>query len=373
MACDTNYSDVVILLHLDGPNGGTTFTDSSPAPNTFNASGGADLTTSNPAFGTASLNIGALSSSTNDFIATPAATHGPLDIFSAAVDFTIEGQYMAPVAGNSNSVTFDYQGSTVDSGIVLTVNPSSGVLDVVQSNNMFFAGWPSLTATVGALSGGTWYHFAVERKGSNGYLYWNGTLVASTIGHWAGTPSPPTGTNRVSLGWSVAISGGMEPCQLDEFRVTIGLARYTSNFTPPSSAFGGACGPSISTQPQDVSVEAPFSATFSVTASSSGGPLTYQWYVNGVSIPGATSSTYVIDPTSEALNGNSYTVYVSDNNGSLLSNAAVLTITGVRGGTAYGKFVGAPPVFKAVEIANIGDIEPKVWHPYSISTVRSRS
>jgi len=95
--------------------------------------------------------------------------------------------------------------------------------------------------------------------------------------------------------------------------------------------------------------------------------------VNGVSIPGATSSTYVIDPTSEALNGNSYTVYVSDNNGSLLSNAAVLTITGVRGGTAYGKFVGAPPVFKAVEIANIGDIEPKVWHPYSISTVRSRS
>jgi beta-lactam-binding protein with PASTA domain len=45
---------------------------------------------------------------------------------------------------------------------------------------------------------------------------------------------------------------------------------------------------------------------------------------------------------------------------------------GIGGGSAYGKFVGSW-VGKAIELTNIGDIEPKVWRPIHVQTARSRS
>ena len=66
-------------------------------------------------------------------------------------------------------------------------------------------------------------------------------------------------------------------------------------------------------------------ATFSVTATGTG-PLTYQWYVNGVPINGATSSIYTTPPTTLGQSGSVYTVTVSNSVGSVTSTGATLTV-----------------------------------------------
>ena len=79
-----------------------------------------------------------------------------------------------------------------------------------------------------------WQHFAVVREGSTMTLYIDGTA--------RGTGSNSTDFNRsrpFRLGniHNATANGGYGfPGYIDDFRVTKGLARYTSNFTPPSAA-----------------------------------------------------------------------------------------------------------------------------------------
>ncbi len=66
-------------------------------------------------------------------------------------------------------------------------------------------------------------------------------------------------------------------------------------------------------------------ATFSVTATGTG-PFTYQWFENGVAIPGATSSSYTTSTTAASQSGSVFTVVVSNSAGSVTSAPATLTV-----------------------------------------------
>ncbi len=79
------------------------------------------------------------------------------------------------------------------------------------------------------------------------------------------------------------------------------------------------------TQPANQTVLVGQTASFSVTASGTG-PLTYQWYKNGVAIAGATSSTYATPPTTTGDSGAVFTVTVSNSTGSATSGPATLTV-----------------------------------------------
>jgi hypothetical protein len=77
--------------------------------------------------------------------------------------------------------------------------------------------------------------------------------------------------------------------------------------------------------PGNQTVQAGLTATFSVTAGGSG-PLTYQWYKDGVAISGATSSTYTTPNTVAGDDGSVFAVVVSNPAGSLKSGPATLTV-----------------------------------------------
>jgi uncharacterized protein YjiK len=94
----------------------------------------------------------------------------------------------------------------------------------------------------------------------------------------------------------------------------------TNNHTVRLGIFPVA--PTISVQPQGQTVTAGASVEFSVVAT--GNP-TYQWYLNGTAISGATSSTYSLT-SAQSANAGDYTVTVTNSYGSVTSSKATLTV-----------------------------------------------
>lgn len=82
--------------------------------------------------------------------------------------------------------------------------------------------------------------------------------------------------------------------------------------------------PVITTQPQSQIVNQGGTASFNVVAIGQG-PFSYQWFFNGTSINGATSSTLTIGNV-RSTNDGPYTVMVSNSSGSTASAAATLTV-----------------------------------------------
>lgn len=83
--------------------------------------------------------------------------------------------------------------------------------------------------------------------------------------------------------------------------------------------------PVILTQPQGAILTDPAPITLSVVASGTG-LLRYQWYRDGLPIPGATGSNHTIASVQWDVNDGSYMVIVSDDIGSRQSQAALVTL-----------------------------------------------
>jgi len=84
-----------------------------------------------------------------------------------------------------------------------------------------------------ALSNNTWYHVALVRYGTSFKLYVNGSQYDS------GTLSGAlyNSSDIMRIGWAaISISNFTFNGYIDDLRITKGYARYTSNFTPPTSA-----------------------------------------------------------------------------------------------------------------------------------------
>jgi hypothetical protein len=103
--------------------------------------------------------------------------------------------------------------------------------------------------------------------------------------------------------------------------VSVALSGTGVNPTPPS-----AIAPTISSQPASAKIIAGQTATFNVAATGTS-PITYQWKKNGVSISGATSSTYTTPAETTADNNAAFTAVVGNTAGNATSNAAMLTVT----------------------------------------------
>jgi len=83
--------------------------------------------------------------------------------------------------------------------------------------------------------------------------------------------------------------------------------------------------PNISAEPASATVTAGQTASFSVAATGTQ-PLSFQWHKNGAAINGATSSSYTTPPTTNADNGSTFQVAISNTAGTMTSNPATLTV-----------------------------------------------
>ena len=89
-------------------------------------------------------------------------------------------------------------------------------------------------ASASGLSTGAWNHIALVRNGSSIKLYVNGTSVGSTT--FSGNMTNGTAANFF-IGSRYSSPTNYFNGYIDDLRITKGYARYTANFTAPTSAF----------------------------------------------------------------------------------------------------------------------------------------
>ena len=176
------------------------------------------------------------------------------------------------------------------------------------------------------VSTGVWYHIALVRSGSSWSFYQDGSQLGATLTDSDAVPDLAAELHIGEFGGWAQFNGW-----LDEFRVSKGVARWTSNFTPPTSAhvadlstvlllhMDGTDGSATFT---DDSYAGPSSFSFSVKAGATQivVTLTYSWSGSGspplgsitIAGPGGTptlqeSAAVVYDRTSITVSGGTST------------------------------------------------------------------
>lgn len=123
--------------------------------------------------------------------------------------------------------------------------------------------------------------------------------------------------------WVIA---GAQPADAGSYTVVVSNSggSITSNIASLVVTGAAVVPPSIVTPPASQSVVAGQPVTFTVAAQGAA-PLGYQWRKNGVTIPGATGTSYTL-PNTTAADAGSYTVVITNAGGSITSGAAVLVV-----------------------------------------------
>jgi hypothetical protein len=212
-SADPYFSDVSLLLHMDGSNGSTTFTDSSSNALSVTAAGGAQITTSNVKFGTGAL--GELSGPKRLEIAGTS-------LLSFPADFTVE-VWARPDAGSLSSVSGILEIGSYDNGVFIrSYSPTS---DTVYVNGT------SLGDISSHLTANTYSFIQITRTGTSVSVNVDG--IARLSGTVSGTVNSTSAAMKVGV---TAPGGGTEyfAGNIDEVRVTKGIARAN---VVPTAAF----------------------------------------------------------------------------------------------------------------------------------------
>jgi hypothetical protein len=221
----------VALLHMNGANGSTTFTDE--AGNTFLANGNAQITTAQSVFGGAC----GVFDGTGDFLNVAYTPNWTLDGGSNSNQWTIDLR-----------IRFNGDPGTAIVGMVQQREDNNGFWSLLLNNkNLQFILRVAGVNTVVVQNAwnpasATWYHVACVKEGTTGYkMFIDGVQIGTTQtdtdvipnfsgGIQVGRHTGVTGTNSDLNGW------------IDELRISKGIARWTANFTPPTSEYAPPTG-----------------------------------------------------------------------------------------------------------------------------------
>lgn len=220
MAVDDSYTKA--LLHFDGADASTTFTDESGK--SWTAASNAQIDTAQSVFGGAS----GLFDGTDDYISTADSADWNLDDGSNANKWTIDCRVRFAAVNRSHMICEQYVNVNSYWQFLVFYNPG------VDTRVMFqlVAGGVVVVQIqyIWTPSANVWYHLALVKDGTNGYaIFIDGTKVTGwdtatdTIGDLAGALTIGGSTNFTPYwmaGW------------IDEFRLSKGVARWTADFTP---------------------------------------------------------------------------------------------------------------------------------------------
>jgi hypothetical protein len=225
---DPNFSSVALLLHAEGTNGSTTAIDSSPRPKTLTSNSGASISTADAKFGTGSL---LFSGSQWWSIASNSE-------FTLTGDFTIEFF----VKCGTQSAAYPTAIGSAASGWGATTGAVSCHIshDGHRNKASLFANGnesPILVSTSN-VTDNVWHHLAYTRSGNTWRLFVDGNLQSTNTTRTDTLDFARNGTRIGRDGWNG--SSGLFNGRLDEIRITPGIARYTSTFTPPTAPFPDA-------------------------------------------------------------------------------------------------------------------------------------
>ena len=211
------------LLHFDGANDSQVFTDMSGK--VWTAAADAKLKTATKKFGASS----AYFDGTGDHISTP----DHVDFTVGSGDYTVDFWFNA--VGTTGSAIFygqsDAAGNSSSQSIIgrfLATNQLSAEFSNGSASLVAYS--PTVTVT-----DGVWHHYAAIRYGNNLYCAIDGTLgvALSVTGQSVNDSSTIFCIGTMGLKTTNDYTG-----YIDEFRFSKGIARWTTNFTPPSRPYG---------------------------------------------------------------------------------------------------------------------------------------
>jgi len=224
-----------LLLHMDGVDNGTTFTDSSLNPHNV-TSLGAVTKTNIKNFGTSSGLFAHNSSNWQESKVLSIPDHEDWNFGSE--DFTIDMwlYFTGDMTWAADYVISNYDIYT-SQGWVIYARHSSDELrfyysTTVAPNNNHYVTVPWLAVTH------VWYHLAVVRNGTNLMFFVDGIQIGTN--QYIGTDTLYNSSSDLLIG-GVREGGNLGNSavdgNIDELRISKGIARWTENFTPPTQPY----------------------------------------------------------------------------------------------------------------------------------------
>lgn len=213
---DPDFASVSLLLHGDGANGSTTITDSSSTPKTVTAVGDAQISTAQSKFGGSSIAF----DGTGDYITIAEASSS---FTFGTGDFTIEF-WLYPSNLTGTTIIADWRNASGGSQYI-TLYRDTDTLYFFEGSNRI-TGASALTNTV-------FQHIALCKGSNSTRLFVDGVQVGSTYADTTDYIAPQNGSIHFGgLLGTFSMAG-----HIDDVRITKGVARYTTGFTPPIAAF----------------------------------------------------------------------------------------------------------------------------------------
>lgn len=217
MSVDDSYTKS--LLHFDGADASTTFTDESGKA--WTRTGTPTISTTQKKFGSAS----GLFSGSTAYISTP--SHTDFDFGSG--DFTIDFWCRATAVGQSNGSVLLFRALNVTQFSPYIISQVYNSYNLTFASSSAAASWDICNVVaIGTMTVNQWAHIAIVRSGTNIYCFLNGVVGSTTA---VSTKSLLANGQTFSVGGANYVSTYFAG-NIDEFRVSKGIARWTGDFTP---------------------------------------------------------------------------------------------------------------------------------------------
>ena len=217
-----------LLLHCDGSDASTTFTDSSGTSKTVTANADAQIDTAQQRFGTGSC----LFDGTGDFLSSVDHADWTLGTNAFTVDFWV--RFNATGAYEQHFYSQVQTASTYDCDFRL--DGASNITFFYRDNGTmlahYSAAWTPSTAT--------WYHLAVCRDGTSLKFFIDGVDQSWTANTAIGNNSLSDYAAAFHVGAYNGASSASFNGWIDEFNFVNGTALYTNTFSPPTVPYGTA-------------------------------------------------------------------------------------------------------------------------------------